>query len=210
MKPLIADLYLALLHVLDLAWLHVRKPNNELALFNLLFSVAITVQPTTVLELGTGSGLSSLAFIRALQYWNKRVKGSIRVLHTCDMNPVVLRPLKRYGAFVVPHAMSTDELAAQWVQHPIPIDLLYIDADHSHQQSLADFETFSQYVVPNGLVLMHDTFPLFQEHEQLGYSGTVWKTAQFIKEHYRDEFEIMTIPYLCGVSLLRKKGAKYF
>ena len=106
--------------------------------------------------------------------------------------------------------MSTDDLARQWAGHKTPIDLLYIDADHSHEQSRRDFENFSPYVRPNGLILMHDTFPLNEDFEQLHLSGTVYQTAQDIKREYRDEFEIMTIPYLCGVSLLRKKGAKYF
>jgi len=208
-KDFLADLYLASLHVLDLAWLYLRHANNELAYYNLLFSVAVAANPTIVLELGTGPGLSSLAFTRALQYWRKRGAKS-GVLHTCDINADMLRRLKRFGSVVVPHAMSTEELATQWARKPIPIDLLYIDADHSHEQSLVDFEHFSPYVVPNGLVLMHDTFPLSETHEQLQYSGTVWKTARYIKKHYSSEFEIMTLPYLCGISLLRKRGTKYF
>jgi hypothetical protein len=57
---------------------------------------------------------------------------------------------------------------------------------------------------------MHDTFPLTDMHELPQFSGTAWKTAKFIKDSYSNEFELMTFPYLCGISLLRKKGAKYF
>ena len=211
-KNLVADLYLAWLHNLDLMRLYVSRSNKEMGYYNLLFSIAIAAHPRVVLELGTGPGLSSLAFARALQYYRKcsLVKG---VLHTCDIDPDAIRRLRRYlnfGTLVMPHPVSTDELAVQWAKQPVPIDLLFIDAYHSHEQSLKDFKHFASYVVPNGLVIMHDTFPLSEQHEQIQYSGTVWKTAQSIKKDYREDFEIMTIPYLCGISLLRKKGAKYF
>lgn len=209
MKNLVADLSLASLHLLDILRLYACHPNNEIVYYNVLFSVAIATNPTTVLELGTGLGLSSLAFIRALQYWRKH-GGKSGVLHTCDINPDMLRRLRHYDSLVVPHAMPTNELALQWAKDPVLIDLLYIDADHSHEQSLVDFEHFSHWVVPDGLILFHDTYPLTEQHEQQQYSGSVWRTAKYIKEHYLSEFEIMTLPFLCGISLLRKKGSKYF
>lgn len=211
-KNLGADLYLAWLFLTDLARLYIFHANNEIGRYNLLFSVAVAANPRLILELGTGPGLSSLAFIRALQYYRKS-GGNQGVFHTCDIDPQTIQTLKRFVRFdslVVPHAMSTDDLSLEWAKQATPIDLLYIDAYHSYEQSLADFEHFSPYVAPNGLVLMHDTFPLSEMHEQLQYSGTVWKTPQFIKKYYAEEFEIMTVPYLCGVSLLRKKGARYF
>lgn len=212
-KTWLVDLKMGLLHSLDIARLYMRRPNNQVAYHNILFSIAIAAKPTVVLELGTGAGVSSLAFIRALQYWNSIRRLQAGVLHTCDINADAIRWLKRFGRFgslVTPHVMTTDELAARWAERSTPIDLLYIDADHSHKQSLADFEQFAPYVAPDGLVLMHDTFPLTESHEQLQYSGTVWKTATYIKQHYREEFELMTMPFLCGISLLRKKGARYF
>jgi predicted O-methyltransferase YrrM len=203
------DITLASHFLYDLFRLYRWHANNEVAYYNLLFSVAISAAPFTVLELGTGPGLSSLAFIRTLQYYNslRKQKG---VLHTCDLNSATLEPLKHFGDIVQTHLMSTDDLAIQWAEHKTPIDLIYIDADHSHEQSLKDFENFATFLKPNGLILMHDTFPLTEGYEQLQLSGTVYKTAQYIKKHYRDEFEIMTVPYLCGISLLRKKGAEYF
>jgi predicted O-methyltransferase YrrM len=207
-----ADLYLAWLFFTDLVRLYFLNSNNEIDRYNLLFSVAVAANPKVILELGTGPGLSSLAFIRTLQYYRKSGRNQ-GVFHTCDIEPRTIQMLKRFvrfGSLVVPHPISTDALAVEWAKHATPIDLLYIDAYHSDEQSQADFDHFAPFVAPNGLVLMHDTFPLSEMHEQLQYSGTVWKTAQYIKKQYAGEFEFMTVPYLCGVSLLRKKGAKYF
>ena len=203
------DLLLAFRHVIDLGSLYRLHANNEVAYYNLLFSVAMAAAPTVIVELGTGPGLSSLAFLRVLQYYNAVCHRSGR-LHTCDLEADTLAPLKRFGGLVEPHRMPTDQLAAEWAQHATPIDFLYIDADHSAAQSLKDFENFTPYLRPNGLVLMHDTFPLSEEHEQLQFSGTVFRTARYIKEHRQADFEIATIPYLSGVSIVRKSGAKYF
>jgi len=92
-----------------------------------------------VLELGTGPGLSSLAFIRTLQYYNslRKQKG---VFHTCDLNPATLEALRHFGDNVQTYCMSTDDLAIRWEEYKIPIDLIYIDGDHSYEQSLKDFE----------------------------------------------------------------------
>jgi predicted O-methyltransferase YrrM len=211
-KKILADVCLAWLHAIDLSWLYLTRDNSQMGYYNLLFSLAIAAKPSLILELGTGPGLSSLAFARALQYYRAR-DGQNGILHTCDIDPKPIAELNRhikFGNLIVPHIMSTDELSVKWKESATPIDFLYIDAYHSHEQSLADFEHFWPYIVPNGLVLMHDTFPLSPNHEDLKYSGTVWKTAQHIKKFYSSECELVTFPYLCGIGILRKKGAKYF
>ncbi|HKZ87196.1 MAG TPA: class I SAM-dependent methyltransferase [Anaerolineae bacterium] len=209
-KHLRADLALAIRHVRDLAWIYARRPNDEVAYYNLLFAVAMAAQPAVIVELGTGPGLSSLAFVRVLQYIRQTQPTLQPVLHSCDINPMALAPLKRFGSIVHLHTMSSDDLAAHWATDAPAIYLLYIDAAHSHEQSLADFEHFSQWVRPNGLILLHDTFPRSERDEAPCASGSVWKTVQYVKAHYPNEFEVMTIPHLAGVSLLRRRGAKYF
>lgn len=208
-KTLCHDIRLAIYHVLDLANLYRIHGNNEVAYYNLLFSIALPAAPLIIVELGTGPGVSSLAFRRVIEYYNG-LRSQQGILHTCDLDEKTLQKVRRWGKNVQAHLMSTNEFAREWARHQTPIDILYIDADHSHEQSQKDFDNFASFIRPNGLVLMHDTFPLSEAYEQPHLSGTVYKTAQYIKCARRDEFEIMTLPYLCGISLLRKKGAKYF
>ena len=210
-KSFASDMSLALKTIFDVGRLYLRGANNEVARYILLLDIALSANPKVIVELGTGPGLSSLAFFRCIQYHRSNGRGG--VLHSCDMNYSAIDSLRRrvkFSPLVIAHNLSSDQFAEWWGLSSTRIDLLYIDADHSYEQSLADFEHFAPFVSPNGLVIMHDTFPMTDAHEQLKFSGTVWQTVQYIKHHYLGEFEIATIPFLCGVSVLRKKGSKYF
>lgn len=99
------------------------------------------------------------------------------------------------------YAMSSDEFAKKWKDE---INLLFIDADHSHSQSLKDFLHFSQFVPEDGLILMHDTYPPNQMWIENNRCCGVYKTAWFIRNELRDSFEIVTLPFECGISIIRR------
>jgi predicted O-methyltransferase YrrM len=54
---------------------------------------------------------------------------------------------------VTPMVGSSAEAAAKWSG---PIRLLFIDGDHSYEESKKDFELWSPFVVPHGLICFHD------------------------------------------------------
>ncbi len=63
--------------------------------------------------------------------------------------------LKRLGLSeqVTPVVASSGEAASRWSG---PVRLLFIDGDHSYEESRADFERWSGFVVPGGLIAFHD------------------------------------------------------
>ena len=97
--------------------------------------------------------------------------------------------------------MSTDEFYGEWKEE---IDTLFIDANHSYEAVMADFENFFGLVKPNGLIILHDSYPPEEKYRADGWCGGVWKVAWKIRTEWNDHCEIVTIPGSFGVSIIRK------
>jgi predicted O-methyltransferase YrrM len=67
--------------------------------------------------------------------------------------------LRRAGVHqrVVAERCRSTDLAKTW---NLPIHLLFIDGSHTYENAKADFEAFYPYVVPGGIVALHDVDPL--------------------------------------------------
>ena len=63
--------------------------------------------------------------------------------------------LQRLGLedHVTPIVTSSPEAAGRWQG---PIRLLFIDGDHSYEASRQDFELWSPFVIPHGMICFHD------------------------------------------------------
>lgn len=101
--------------------------------------------------------------------------------------------------------MSSDDAAKLWLDRGgEPIDLLFIDGDHSHEQSLRDFLNFSRFVPESGLILLHDTWPETPERAAPNKCHDVYKTAWLIRQKMFKEFELVTLPFDRGISVVRR------
>ena len=99
--------------------------------------------------------------------------------------------------------MSTDDfLDVCRVKYPA-IDVLFVDADHTHEQSYVDFCNYKELVKDHGIIFLHDTFPPAKGFLTEGQCGNVWETAVKIKEEHTDECELCTIPGGFGLSVIR-------
>ena len=83
-------------------------------------------------------------------------------------------------------------------------DLVFIDADHSYKASLNDFELVLPLVNDNGIILLHDTYPPNKEFTDSDYCSDVYKTAEYIRNNFNKECEIVTLPFYFGISVVRK------
>ena len=68
---------------------------------------------------------------------------------------VVRRAARRRGEgpLVVWHVQRSEDTAAHWRE---PVDLVFIDGDHSEAGCRLDWELWSPFVAPGGVVLFHD------------------------------------------------------
>jgi len=84
-------------------------------------------------------------------------------------------------------------------------DLVFIDADHSYEQSMKDFAGVFPFVKDNGIIVLHDSYPPNEAHTGEGSAcGDVWKTAWEIRTQWKNVCEIVTIPAEFGFSIIRK------
>jgi len=100
------------------------------------------------------------------------------------------------------YQMTTDEFF-KTVEIP-QIDIAFIDADHSYKQVLKDFDNVFQYLSPQGIIFLHDTFPKSQEYTSKGFCGDAYKITEILNK--RDDCQIVTLPVHPGLSIVRKQG----
>jgi predicted O-methyltransferase YrrM len=102
--------------------------------------------------------------------------------------------------------MSTSDFFKKIAEMKINLDLdmVFIDAFHSHTASYNDFLNVKDYVNQDGIIFFHDCYPFSNEDTNLGLCGDCYKTSEVIRKYHNDEFEILTIPVFPGISIARK------
>jgi len=101
--------------------------------------------------------------------------------------------------------MSTDEFFDQIKPKPdIFFDVVFIDADHSHEQSLKDFMNVKDLVIEDGIIFMHDTYPYDEKYMTTEYCNDCYRTPLYIKNNLIDDFEVFTLSINPGLTMIKK------
>ena len=150
--------------------------------------MASWIKPERYLELGCRSGTSLIPI-------SKYCKSVIGV----DMNP----PSYNVPPNAKIEVCATDSYFEN-TDDTIEYDMVFIDADHSYEQSLKDFMNVKDRVIEDGFVFMHDTYPYDIWMTSEDWSGTTWKAAKWIKNNLGNEWEVLTLPFNPGVTILKK------
>lgn len=126
-----------------------------------------------------------------------------RQIYGVDINPEAENYLIK-SSNVQFYCGSTQKFAEELKVHPLKIDMLFIDADHSKEAVLQDFKDFFPYVIPHGLIVLHDTHPGSDYYKQSEWCGTAYEAvAELAKK--TEAYEMMTIPVSPGLTLCRKR-----
>lgn len=159
---------------------------------SLLHFLLSYIKPNVYLELGVREGLT---FTKCANHAKKAIGVDIA---PC---PFSLKENMEY------HQCSTDFFFTT-LDKNIIFDAVFIDADHSHEQSLKDFLNVKDHIIDDGFVFFHDTYPYDKSMMDPGLCNDVYKTALYIKEHFIDEFEIITLPFNPGLTIVKKMPRK--
>lgn len=155
-----------------------------------LVFMAQWIKPERYLELGVRGGQC----FRAVSSFCKEA-------HGVDLHPASFRVSPEEGVFF--HQCSTDSFFGSLGGGDV-FDMVFIDADHSHEQSLKDFRNAARHVVEDGFIFLHDTYPYGPHLCVEEYCHDAFKTALYIKLWLSDSFEVVTLPFCPGLTIVKK------
>lgn len=104
--------------------------------------------------------------------------------------------------------MYTDEYFKKIQDSNVLFDMVFIDADHSFEQSFKDFLNVKDKVIFDGFVFFHDTYPYSEFMTAPDLSNECYKTPVEIKKQFSNEWEVLTLPFNPGVTVAKKLGNK--
>lgn len=92
----------------------------------------------------------------------------------------------------------SDAAARDW---SLPIDLIFIDGDHSYEGVKRDWELFLPHVKPFGIVVFHDT--IWDLPPYKGKARATMGVPRFVDELREQGYQVLTIDRDCGLSLVQ-------
>lgn len=159
-----------------------------------LYDKAVEFKAKTIVELGVMIGQSTRALLKAA-IENGGHLFSIELSN--DSLSLVGEALKSSGldtSFWTAILGDDLEVVKGWTK---PIDFLLIDTSHTYSQTLGELEAYSKLIVPQGIIVLHDT-----------YGGGEVQPAinDYMKLHVEWVFEDITPPNDgWGLGLLRRR-----
>jgi len=174
----------------------------------LLYGLTRALKPKVAVEIGSARGKSACYVAQALKEnglgklfaidphtrtnWND--EDSVDTLGEMRRNLKALKLDKRVEII----RETSERAAARWM---LPIDLLFIDGDHSYDGVKRDWELFSPYVSRFGLVIFHDTMWELKPDSQ--YSRSDMGVPAFVDELRLRGFPVTTFERDFGVSIVQ-------
>jgi predicted O-methyltransferase YrrM len=89
------------------------------------------------------------------------------------------------------------------------IDCVFIDADHSYEQSRIDFLNAFNILTDDGIIFLHDTYPPSIELTSKDRNGDTYKLyLELSSLEWLDKIDIINLPIYDGLTIIRKRITK--
>lgn len=175
-----------------------------------LFGLVKSVKPEVCVEIGSARGWSTCLIALALR---ENGRGRLHAIdphtnndwsdrHSVNSRDALESNLDRVGVrdFVEVRQQYSTDAAKGWTA---PIDLLFIDGDHSYEGVRRDWDLFSPFVSPFGIVLFHDTLWDLQPDAERG-RGNIG-VPRFVDELRREGYPVLTLSRDFGLTLVQPR-----
>lgn len=181
------------------------------------YGLVRSLRPEHVVVIGSGFGFSvvclalglkdngsgALSFIDpSYSMWRNGPMRTVGGVSNWDEPEQVRSLFARFGIerIVTHHKTTSGEFFSRYDEPELaPIDLAFVDGDHSLTQVRHDFIDVMRHAHRNAYVLLHDT-NLFVR-EAIGHSGV--KRWLAVLRRDPDWFEVVDFPFSSGVALVR-------
>lgn len=154
----------------------------------LLEHLAQWLQPELYLEIGVLHGESL-----------KRIQKHAKQCYAVD--PIFNH--REYDSNVKLFEMTSDDFFTT-LDPSIKFDMVFIDGDHEKNQVYKDFINSKDRVIDDGLVILHDTVPMDDDMTASWFCNNAWEAVQKIKVEFKNEWEILSLPFNPGITIMRK------
>ena len=162
--------------------------------------------PHTVVEIGTAEGGTNFLLGAALPTVRTKIAVDLFVQNTRLLRSFVRPDCRQVFVQGSSYALATVERVRRELAGT-PIDVLFIDGDHSYDGAKGDFEAYAPLVRPGGLIAFHDIAPDFKTRfgratrHNTGEVPRLWQdlrtrfseTHEFIADREQDGFGIGVI-----------------
>jgi hypothetical protein len=156
-----------------------------------------------ILEIGCGE--SSIILSKLAEKYN-------RICYHCEFSKSGVQNMKNTKGYFGKNSkvfnMKSDEFFSSLKNADIgytKLALAFIDGDHSYSQVQKDFYNTFEYVVKDGYIFLHDTYPPNESWTSLNRCGTVYKLREDLEK--RSDIEIFTFTksaFDVGLTMLQK------
>jgi predicted O-methyltransferase YrrM len=174
----------------------------------LLYGLARSIKPKVCVEIGSARGKSACAVGLALL---RNGAGKLYAIdphaptewndsESTDSFAIITEHLRKAGVdhYVQIVRQTSTEAAKGWSH---PIDLIFIDGDHSYEGVKADWDLFVPHVSPFGVVVFHDTLWDLRPDPKL--SRADMGVPRFVDELRATGYPVITVDQNFGVSLVQ-------
>jgi hypothetical protein len=164
----------------------------------ILRNIAIQMKPAIYVELGVFLGET----LNAVLPWVTEEAYACDIYDNFAAN---IPPDQRHKVHIYSNT-RTDALAIGWRETvKKPIDLIFIDADHSKEAVVEDILAFLPFLKEDtGLMVLHDMWPPDRGQTAPGFCGDGYLLKPWL--NVQSELEYCTLPLQYGVGIIRKIG----